>query len=78
MNSLVCIAWLLPNVEKAADTREVFSYSWSTTAPTMSGGSLGKPHAIGRQAAHPWDSRVYPLVRDREICENRATNRSQL
>ena len=67
MNSLVCIVCLLPNIGKAADPREVFSHSWSTTAPTMSGGSLGKPHAIGRQAAHPLDSRVLTLVRDGEI-----------
>jgi hypothetical protein len=45
----------------------MFFLSWSTTAPTMSGGSLGNPHAIGRQAVHPWDLRVLPLVRDGAI-----------
>ena len=45
----------------AADPCEVFSHSLSTTAPTMSVGSLGNPHATGRKAAHPWDPRVSPL-----------------
>ena len=63
MNNLVCIVCLILKVGMAADPGELCPPCWSPTAPTMSGGSLGNPHAAGRHAVHPWGPRVCPLVR---------------
>ena len=53
---------------KHNEYRTLTSYlTFPPVGAMMSVGNFGNPHATCRIAAHPWDRRVLPLVRECEI-----------